>query len=193
MVLQNVTVPWSRRLRGARLASRVFLRASRMVARVVGLFSARAYMRMVIPLFRALGVRMNGKPRFIAPSVYIDDLDKVTLGDRCVLSAHVVLLTHDYSYTTALRAVGRHEGGDVALIRPIMVGSNVFVGWGTIIMPGTTVEDDVVIGAGSVVRGRVAEGSVVMGSPAQVVCTIAQLAEKYAGKKGDYTIRQDQE
>ena len=95
-------------------------------------------MRLLIPQLRAAGMRLTGEPRYIAPTVFIDDFDKITVGDRVVMSSRVSLLTHDYSLTTVMIAVGKHEGGDVAMTRPITVGNNVFIGRGSIVMPSTT-------------------------------------------------------
>ena len=82
--------------------------------------------------------------------VFFDDFDRVALGDRVVISSHVSLLTHDYSWTTVLVATGRLTGGDEAIIRGIRIGNNVFVGRGALLMPGTVIEDHVIIGAGAI-------------------------------------------
>jgi serine acetyltransferase len=59
----------------------------------------------------------------------------------------------------------------------IRVGNNTFFGLNCTILPGTTIGADCVIGAGSVVRGQIPDGSVVMGNPARVVMTTALLKE----------------
>ena len=174
-----------------RRVSRIVLRIAMALLWFVGLCSARVYMVLWIRLWRFFGLRLNGRPRFVSPNAYLDDLDKITLGDRVVISSGVVLLTHDYSRTTELVAAGEHEGPDVATIRPITIGDNVFLGWGSIVMPGTTIGDNVIVGAGSVVRGRIASGSVVVGNPAQVVCTMDELHKKHSDRIGTMEIRQD--
>jgi maltose O-acetyltransferase len=52
--------------------------------------------------------------------------------------------------------------------RPIKIGRNVWIGGGPIILPGITIEDNVVIGAGSVVTRNVAAGAIARGNPARV-------------------------
>jgi acetyltransferase-like isoleucine patch superfamily enzyme len=52
---------------------------------------------------------------------------------------------------------------------PVSIGSNVFIGAHVTILPGAVVEDDVVIGANSVVRGRLNSGWIYAGSPASPV------------------------
>ena len=89
----------------------------------------------------------------------------------------------------ALQAALEDRGGRVALItdeasiaylagfwgylgvefgRPIHIGRNVWVGGGAIILPGVTVGDDALIGAGSVVTRDVPAGATVVGNPARV-------------------------
>lgn len=54
----------------------------------------------------------------------------------------------------------------------IKVGSNVFFGNNCIILPGVTIGDNVVIGAGSVVTKDIPSNTVAAGVPARVIKTI---------------------
>lgn len=49
---------------------------------------------------------------------------------------------------------------------------------GSIILPGVTIGNNVIVGAGSVVREDIPDNSVVMGNPARVVCTVDEYKEK---------------
>lgn len=52
---------------------------------------------------------------------------------------------------------------------PVMIGNAVWFGANVTILPGTIIGDGVIVGAGSVVRGTVPTGSIVIGNPAVVV------------------------
>ena len=54
-------------------------------------------------------------------------------------------------------------------LRPVRIGSGVWIGGGAILLPGVTVEDGAIIGAGSVVTRDVAAGATVAGNPARVL------------------------
>ena len=51
------------------------------------------------------------------------------------------------------------------------------------ILPGTAIGDDCIIGGGSVVKGRFPDGSVVCGNPARVVGTIDEFLAKHEAKE----------
>lgn len=93
----------------------------------------------------------------------------LSIGDDVCFSLGVVVLTHDAS--TIL-----HTG--YTRLAPVSIGSRVFVGAHAIILPGVTIGDDVVIGAGSVVSRDVPADSVVAGSPARRIATLSEWVEK---------------
>lgn len=136
----------------------------------------RVYMPLYNFLLRLMGVKMNGNPRYISTQVRFDDFDKITLSERVVISEKVILLTHDYSVTTGLIAIDNTPKTDVAFIKEIKIGKNVFIGMGAIILPGTIINDNVIIGAGSVVRGEVPTDSIVIGNPSVIVGKLSEKA-----------------
>lgn len=140
---------------------------------------SRTYMKHYSALLQRLGVKWGGgKPRFIAASVKFDTFNLITIGERTTISSNTILLTHDYSYTNALIAVGQMPKTDVGIVRPITIGRNVFIGMNVVVLPGTVVEDNVIVGAGSVIRGRLEGDSVYVGNPAIRICSIADYKEK---------------
>ncbi len=52
-------------------------------------------------------------------------------------------------------------------------------------MPGTEIGDNVIVGAGSVVRGKIQSNVVVSGNPAKVVCSIEEWVRKHEERQ-DY-------
>ncbi|WP_121631300.1 CatB-related O-acetyltransferase [Tropicibacter alexandrii] len=53
--------------------------------------------------------------------------------------------------------------------RDTVIGHDVWLGYGALITPGASIGNGVIVGAGSVVRGRIPDYAVVAGNPAQVV------------------------
>ena len=58
------------------------------------------------------------------------------------------------------------------------IGNNVFVGMRSIILMGVEIGDNVIVGAGSVVAGKIPSNCVCAGNPAKVICTLDQHKEK---------------
>ena len=74
----------------------------------------------------------------------------------------VQIYTADHPRDTAQRRETLEFG------RPIRIGRNVWIGGGAIILPGVTIGDDAIIGAGSVVTRDVPAGATVVGNPARL-------------------------
>ncbi|MEG8053803.1 DapH/DapD/GlmU-related protein [Sphingomonas aerolata] len=53
--------------------------------------------------------------------------------------------------------------------RPVIIGRNVWIGGGALILPGITVGDNAIVGAGSVVTRDVRAGATVAGNPARLL------------------------
>jgi acetyltransferase-like isoleucine patch superfamily enzyme len=159
---------------------------------VIGLivyFDSRLYMKCYNNLLKKHGFKLKGTPRFIAKSARFDDFNRITLGDRLVVSMNVHFLTHDYSYTTALISINEKPNTDIGLLREIIIGDNVFIGMNSILLPGTKIGNNVIIGAGTVVRGTIPDYSVVTGNPAAVISDIRDFAMKVKmGKDNDFII-----
>jgi maltose O-acetyltransferase len=87
-----------------------------------------------------------------------------------VLTSGTVVLAHDASAKL-------HTG--FTRIARVSIGTRVFVGAGAVILPGSTIGDDSIVGALAVVRGDVPPGSVVAGNPAKVVSDVESFAERH--------------
>ncbi len=90
----------------------------------------------------------------------------ITIGPRCNIGTHVVIMDNDYHELDPER---RHMMPPSA---PIFIGENVWIGTRAIILRGVTIGDGSVIGAGSVVTRDVPPRSVAVGQPARVVRTL---------------------
>lgn len=94
----------------------------------------------------------------------------ITIGDQVVFAPNVRLIAHDASTRYAI--------GHTRLGR-INIGSRCFIGDSVIVLPGVTIGDDCVIGAGSVVTHDIPCNSVAAGSPARVRCSMDEYRQKH--------------
>lgn len=109
----------------------------------------------------------------------------IVIGDRCVLGAGSTLTAHEsitigddvwfgqrvfvsdasHGYQDPETPIGLQLGQH----QPVVVGAGSWVGHGAIILPGARIGRQVVVGAGSVVRGTVPDHCIVAGVPARIV------------------------
>lgn len=153
----------------------------------VAYIDSRIYMKLYYKLLKNSGLR-GGVPRFIAASVKFDTFELIEIGERTTISSNTILLTHDYSFTNALRAVGEPSKTDIGIIKPIKIGNNCFIGMNVVVLPGTIVEDNVLVGAGSVIRGRLESDSVYIGNPAKRIMSMEEYVEKIKTRDNLYKI-----
>ena len=93
----------------------------------------------------------------------------ITIGDNVTLAPRVHILAHDASTKVFLNHTR---------VENTKIGNNVFVGAGTIVLPGVTIGNNVVIGAGSVVARDIPDDSVAVGNPARVVKSLSEYLEE---------------
>ena len=107
------------------------------------------------------------------------------IGDRCVIGARSILTAHSsltigddvwigQSVFVSAASHGYQDpetpiGDQLGDHQPVSIGSGSWIGHGAVILPGTRIGKQVVIGAGSVVRGEIPDHSVAAGVPAKVV------------------------
>ena len=92
----------------------------------------------------------------------------VKFGDNVFIAPNCVFSTAGHPTDSSQRA----QGLEIAL--PITVGSNVWFGANVCVLPGVTIGDDVVIGAGSVVNRDIPSGVIAVGCPCRVVRPITE-------------------
>jgi maltose O-acetyltransferase len=124
----------------------------------------RALGRMDLDYYRSLGMQI-GIDVSLGPDCRLDPSTAwmVTIGDDVVFGPGVEVLAHD---ACLRRRIGYTK------IQHTFIGSHVFIGAKTTILPGVSIGDDVVVGAGSLVTRNIPANSLAYGHPAQVVMAL---------------------
>ena len=98
----------------------------------------------------------------------------LNIGEYTKITRGCVILTHDYS----LSVLRRKYGGWIGEGAETIIGTNCFIGINSVILMGSKIGDNVVIGAGSVVHGEIPSNVVVAGNPAQIICSLDEYHKK---------------
>lgn len=113
-----------------------------------------------------------GKNFYSNHNLVILDCAKVSFGDNVFIAPNCGFYTAGHP----LEASERNKGLEYA--RPITVGDNVWFGANVSVLPGVTIGDNCVIGAGSVVNKDIPANSLAVGNPCKVIRTIDNGVDK---------------
>jgi maltose O-acetyltransferase len=99
----------------------------------------------------------------------------VSLGKNVVMGPDVVLMTTAHAFENPNVPI-RQQGA--LPVRPIFIGDDVWLGTRVIVLPGVTIGNGAVVGAGSIVTKDVPSMAIVAGNPARV---IRQRGDRFQG------------
>lgn len=119
-------------------------------------------------LMRKMGCKV-GKECFIGDYVRVDlgHADMITLEDHVSIAAGVRLLCHQRDFSDY--KIGDDYMDLGYIVKPIVLKKGCLVGMESFVMPGVTIGEGAVVGAGSLVTKDVPAWSVATGRPAKVV------------------------
>ena len=117
------------------------------------------------------GVKM-GSNNFVSSHFWSSEPYLITIGSHCAITRGVKLFTHGGG-----RAVRRWHP-DFDTFGKVSIGDYVYIGTNSLIMPGVTVDDNVLIAAGSIVTKSIPANVVVAGAPAKIICTIEEYYQR---------------
>ena len=118
-------------------------------------------MTMVITL--KLVIIFMGDNFYANHNLVILDGNKVVFGDNVFISPNCGFYTAGHP----LDATSRNQGIEYA--KPITVGNDVWFGGNVVVLPGVSIGNNCVIGAGSVVTKDIEANSVAVGNPCRVI------------------------
>lgn len=97
---------------------------------------------------------------------------KVSIGNHSLIGANCKIMDNDMH---SLDVEERNNDVFTNLVcKDVIIGNNVFVGCNCIILKGTEIGDNSIVGAGSVVSGKFPENVVIAGNPARVIREVNQ-------------------
>ena len=127
----------------------------------------------------------TGKEFFIMPNFYCDYGFNITIGEKFYANHNLVILDGNKvtfgdnvfigpncGFYTAGHPLDKELRKSVEFAKPITVGNDVWIGGNVCVMPGVTIGDNVVIGAGSVVTKDIPSNVIAVGNPCKVIKSV---------------------
>jgi acetyltransferase-like isoleucine patch superfamily enzyme len=106
-----------------------------------------------------------GDKTVIGQECTISAYQSVRIGEQCVIADRAMFIDFDHGVVEVERPI-RQQG---IYKRDVVVGSNVWIGYGACILRGVSVGDNSIVGTNSVVTKDVPANAVVAGIPARVI------------------------
>jgi len=107
-----------------------------------------------------------GNDVYIGRYSNIHTSSRIKIGENSVLSDYVYLSTMSHGIDPSLGPIMKQKSYDKG---PIVLGANVFLGFGVKILPNVTLGDWCIVGAGWVVTKSFPEYSMIAGNPAKLI------------------------
>lgn len=127
-------------------------------------YSFTGRMSVLISCFRKHGITI-GENCNIYSNIITREPYLISIGNDVTIAGGVTFLTHDNSVSKIFPNMS-------LLVGRIKIGNNVFIGAGSIILPGVHIGSGTIVGAGSVVTKSFGDNLVIGGNPAKVIRVI---------------------
>lgn len=128
-----------------------------------------------VEYLRSRGVQIGENVNILNSTIDFGHGFLVSIGNNVTLTG-VKVLSHDASTQIPL---------GVSKVGRVIIGNDVFVGQGAIILPNTHIGNRVVIGAGAVVSRDIPDNSIAIGNPIQIVGTYDDFVERHRKQMED--------
>ncbi len=109
-----------------------------------------------------------GNDVYIGGYAYFTAVDRITIGDGCVLSEHVYITDESHGFDPAGLPIMEQE---LVSKGPVTLGARCFLGYRSAVLPGVTLGEGCVVGANSTVTRSFPAYSMIGGSPARLLKT----------------------
>lgn len=151
--------------RGARVGSKTTIGPRCIVTRPAGLelgervlLEADVYLKLVA----GTASLTLGEYVFIGRGVEFDVMGRIAVGAHTLIAPRCFVTDHNHDTRPGLRI-----DQQPCAVKPVTIGSDVWLGTGVVVLPGVHIGDGAVVGANSVVTRDVAPMTVVAGAPAK--------------------------
>jgi acetyltransferase-like isoleucine patch superfamily enzyme len=117
-------------------------------------------------LFKGANIKIGSNVRMSGTTICA--AESVIIGDRCVIGSNAIISDTDFhSLDPLLRS--SPDDARCAIRKPVLIGNDIFIGGGSVILKGVHIGDGAVIGAGSIITKDVPPRMIVAGNPAKLV------------------------
>lgn len=135
----------------------------------------KIHQQIVLNMSIKRGLKVGKGVIFIEVPQFGSEPYLIEIGDNTKITAGCVFINHDGGLYT-VRSMQKYI--DVRNFGRIRIGKNCFVGNNCIFLPGAQMNDNCILGAGSILNSTMPENTVYAGVPAKFICNIQDYGDK---------------
>lgn len=132
-----------------------------------------------------IGVNLGGNIRLMKNIIWGSEPYLITIGNNVTISNDVEFITHDGA-TWVFRNNEKYK--NIIKYGKIKIGNNCFIGAKSILLPGTSLGENSVVAAGSVVTKKFPDNVVIGGNPAKIIKSTEEYIKKCVEENIEYNI-----
>lgn len=161
---------------------KIFSRIRRKFIFLLDGVNTRKYMKKYNKWLKKQGMDIDGLVKYINHTVFLDGTDytKIHIGNNVVISVDTIILVHDFSLEAGMIALNKGNPDNEAYeLNDVYIGESSFIGAKTVILAGTKIGKNCIVGAGSVLPGKeYPDNSIIVGNPGRVIGNTIDWANK---------------
>lgn len=131
--------------------------------------------KIYIEICKSKGLKVGDNVQFIEAPKFGSEPFLIEIGDNTKITANCTFINHDGAMYV-IRSMEKYR--DVRNFGRIKIGKNCFIGNNCTLLPGASMGDNCILGAGSVLNSSVPDNSVYAGVPAKYICSIFEYGDK---------------
>ncbi|WP_163182662.1 acyltransferase [Neobacillus sedimentimangrovi] len=160
LILKGLPVIFSKSGNNLSIGDNVVIKSS-FLSNLVGIYQRT----IIVTRTKDAEIRIGNNVGISGATIYARK--RITIGDNTLIGGNTKIIDNDFHPVDP--EIRRKTPNEKMGIRPIEIGENVFIGCNCLILKGTKIGDNAVIGAGSIVSGEIPANCVAAGNPARVV------------------------
>jgi acetyltransferase-like isoleucine patch superfamily enzyme len=123
----------------------------------------------------------------IGQNFHITSAGNLIIGANTTISGNVFVTNIDHDY----KEIGKHILDQKMIVSETRIGKNCFIGFGAAIQAGTTLGNQCIVGASSVVKGNFPDYSVIVGIPGKVIKRYNAVSQRWekTNANGEFIIK----
>ena len=160
LLLKGVPVIFNKKGATLKIGNNVTIKSS-FLSNLIGLYSRT----IIVTRTSNAKIEIGDNVGISGATIYARE--SIKIGAKCLIGANTKILDNDFHPVDA--DTRRETPGQHIPSKPVVIGENVFIGCNALILKGTVLGDNCVVGAGAVVSGKFEDNCIIAGNPAKVI------------------------